>query len=95
MAASKVVFLIARSLNTVSNANEIVIQVTNTGHSETTLYKGTHVGIFSIDIDHGIMTEDRESAGVVQNNEMPEVELSSTNLTTEQVLELKKLIWEF
>ena len=54
--------LVARSLNTVSKANVIVIQVTNTGHSETTLYKGTQIGIFSI--EHCVMALDsRASTG--------------------------------
>ena len=50
--------LVARSLNTVSKANVIAIQVTNTGHSETTLYKGTQIGIFSI--EHCVMALDTQ-----------------------------------
>eukprot|EP00731_Ephydatia_muelleri_P025295 Em0017g378a len=82
--------LVARSLNTVSKANVIVIQVTNTGHSETTLYKGTQIGIFSI--EHCVMALDSESAGPVLDDKMLEIDLSNTDLTTEQSVELQKLI---
>ncbi|KAL5502192.1 hypothetical protein EMCRGX_G008924 [Ephydatia muelleri] len=85
--------LVARSQNTVSKANVIAIQVTNTGHSETTLYKGTQIGIFSI--EHCVMALDSESAGPVLDDTLPEIDLSNTDLTTEQSVELQKLIWEF
>ena len=84
--------LVARSQNTVSKANVIAIQVTNTGHSETTLYKGTQIGIFSI--EHCVMALDSESAGSVLDDKLPEIDLSNTDLTTEQSVELQK-IWEF
>eukprot|EP00731_Ephydatia_muelleri_P005848 Em0003g96a len=84
--------LVARSQNTVSKANVIAIQVTNTGHSETTLYKGTQIGIFSI--EHCVMALDSESAGPVLDDILPEIDLSNTDLTTEQSVELQK-IWEF
>eukprot|EP00731_Ephydatia_muelleri_P005767 Em0003g15a len=67
-------------------------KVTNTGHSETTLYKGTQIGIFSI--KHCVMALDSESAGPVLDDKLPEIDLSNTDLTTEQSVELQK-IWEF
>ena len=85
--------LVARSLNTVSKANVIAIQVTNTGHSETTLYKGTQIGIFSI--EHYVMALNNESAGSVLDDILPEIDLFNTDLTTQQSVELQKLIWEF
>ena len=41
------------------------------------------------------MALDSESAGPVLDDKLPEIDLSNTDLATEQSVELQKLIWEF
>ena len=85
--------LIARSLCTIRDSNEIPLQIVNVGHTEMTLYEGTKLAEFSV--GHAIMTLEDNSVATPHNCEMPDVDLTGADLSEAETEKLKQLIWEF
>lgn len=84
--------LVARSLNTVSYNNQLMVEVVNIGQAPITLYSGTTIASFSPNIAvHPITKKD----GDKMNATMPNIDLNGTELNNSQRQELEALISEF
>ena len=86
--------LMARSFSAVGENNEVPVQMINVGHEEITIYKGTRLGLFSL--GHHVMNVAGERAETVaQNDRLPAIDLTQSDITPEEKLELEKFLYDF
>ena len=83
--------LVAHCVCKVDDSNEVPLQIVNTGLTDTILYEGTRVATFM----EGRAVMALDNIVETQNNEISDVDLTSTELTEAERLKLKQLIWEF
>ena len=86
--------LIPRTLTQLTSGGNAVIQVVNSSSQETTLYKGTQIGQHTP--VHSLMFVDTDSNMTdMQKTPMPDIDLSSCNLSPPQIQQLQQLLSDY